>query len=433
MLKKIAQKYIVRQLERKVTQLLDRHQIAVIAVTGTVGKTGAKLAIGQLLEANGRKVSYSEDSYNTDIGVPLALFGLKVPVRLADPVAWRALFKQIDALLRDYPYDTAVIEIAEDERTMMTPWLERLKPQISVLTGASPAHMERFESVEQLRDDAAWLASQAERCFYNADMEMVRAVMERRKHAVGYGLEHGTIRIDSKSVTRARSGLLQAELLVGKSRAAIKTQFVARHSLSYVLAAAAVAHELGVDFDAICKTVAHIKPAVGRIRLLAGVNGSQLLDDSYNASPAAVEAGLDTLLELPLKKGARRIAVLGSMNELGDFSAELHQEVGAYAAHKNVDLLVTVGKEAMNLLAPAAIDAGLAKEKVKQFRTPYEAGHYLKPRIQPGDIIFVKGSQNGVFTEETSRILLSPDLDPAQELVRQSKSWKARKKKSFGI
>ena len=433
MLKKFAQKYIVRQLERKVAQLLAGHKITIIAVTGTVGKTGAKLAIGQLLEANGRKVCYSEDSYNTDIGVPLALFGLKVPVRLADPMAWRALLKEIDTMIHQYPYDTAVIEIAEDERAMMTPWLERLKPQISVFTGASAAHMERFESVEQLRDDAAWLASQAERSFYNADMEMEREVMERRKHAVGYGIEHGTIRIDPKSIKRGRDGLLQAELIVGKSRAVIKTQFVARHSLSYVLAAAAVAHELGVDFAAICKTASQIRPAIGRIRLLAGVNDSQLLDDSYNASPAAVKAGIDTLLELPIKKGARRIAVLGSMNELGDFSASLHREVGEYAASKNVDLLVTVGKEAMNLLAPAAIDAGLAKEKVKQFRTPYEAGHYLKSRVQPGDIIFVKGSQNGVFTEETSRILLSPDLDPAKELVRQSKSWKARKKKSFGI
>lgn len=431
MLKRYAQKILVRQLDKQVDQLLKSHDLTIIAVTGTVGKTGTKLAIGQVLEAAGRKVCYSEDSYNTDIGVPLAIFGLKVPARLADPLAWRRIMREVRGMSHNYPYDTIVIEVAEDERAMMAPWLERLKPHISVFTGASAAHMERFESIEQLRDDAAWLASQAERCFYNADMDLVREVMERRKGAVGYGIDHGVVQLTA--IKRARSGYLQAELKIGKERGAIKTQFVARHSLSYVLAAAAVAHELGVDFRKICSSIANVRPVIGRMRLLAGVNDSRVLDDSYNSSPVAVKAALDALMELTTTRDGRRIAVLGSMNELGEFAADLHREVGVYAAEKHVDMLVTVGKDAMNLLAPAAIEAGLAKNQVKQFRTPYEAGHYLKSHVKPGDIILVKGSQNGVFTEETSRILLSPELHPAKELVRQSASWKARKKKSFGI
>lgn len=84
-------------------------------------------------------------------------------------------------------------------------------------------------------------------------------------------------------------------------------------------------------------------------------------------------------------------------------------------------------------IVPAAIEAGMDKSKIKQFKTPYEAGHYLKKLIGKGDIVFVKGSQNGVFTEETSRILLSPELKAEDELVRQSKSWKKIKKKSFGL
>lgn len=431
MLKRIAQRFLVRQLERKVDQLINQHDLTVITVTGTVGKTGSKVAIGQVLEAAGRKVCYSEDSYNTEIGMPLALYGLKTPSRLTDPLAWRRIIQRITSMNRAYPYDTVIVEVAEDERAMMTPWLARLSPRISIFTGASAAHMERFDSIEHLRDDAAWLASQAERCYYNADIELVREVMERKKGAVGYGVDHGTIRLHD--VKRGRTGLLQAELRIGKDRQVIKTQFVARHSLSYILAAAAVAHELGVAFDQICKGLTKVQPVVGRMRLLAGVNDSRVLDDSYNSSPVAVKAALDTLIELTTPRDGRRIAVLGSMNELGEFASELHREVGVYAAEKRVDMLITVGKDAMNLLAPAAIEAGLAKTQVKQFRTPYEAGHYLKNHVKAGDIVLVKGSQNGVFTEETSRILLSPELHPAKELVRQGANWKVRKKKSFGI
>jgi UDP-N-acetylmuramoyl-tripeptide--D-alanyl-D-alanine ligase len=166
------------------------------------------------------------------------------------------------------------------------------------------------------------------------------------------------------------------------------------------------------------------------MRRLPAVNDAVLLDDSYNSSPAAVKAALDTLQQLPARS---RVAVLGSMNELGDFSADLHREIGRYAAKSQLDMLVTVGKVAGQYLAPAAIEAGMDKPKVKIFRTPYEAGHYLKKHVQANDYILVKGSQNGVFTEETSRILLAPGHHPGRELVRQSKAWKRKKKKSFGI
>ncbi|MEI7818506.1 MAG: UDP-N-acetylmuramoyl-tripeptide--D-alanyl-D-alanine ligase [bacterium] len=427
-LKQIANSFVVYQLRRRVEKLLSQHDLTIITVTGTIGKTSAKVAIGHVLEKVGRKVSFSSDSYNTEVGVPLAMFNLKAPDRPSNPASWRRILKDMDVILRDYPYDTIVIEIAEDERAMMTPWVKLLKPKISLLTGASAAHMERFESVEHLRDDAVWLAEQSDRCYYNADMPLIRDVMERKKSAVGYGLDTGLVRFES--ITRSKQGTLRAELIFGKERQSVKTQMIARHGLSSLLAAAAVAHELEVPIKDIARALADCRPVMGRMRLLDGVNGSRLIDDSYNSSPTAVMAGLDTLMEIPAKQ---HIAVLGSMNELGDFSSQLHREVAAYAAEKSIDMLVTVGKDAMNLMAPAAIEAGLDKSKVKLFRTPYEAGHYLKKHVQAGDLVFIKGSQNGVFTEETSRILLSPELHPGQELVRQSKAWKSRKKKSFGI
>ncbi len=180
----------------------------------------------------------------------------------------------------------------------------------------------------------------------------------------------------------------------------------------------------------IVTALAKITSPVGRMRMLDAVNGAVLIDDSYNSSPTAVKAGLDTLMEIT---GKGHVAVLGSMNELGVAAADLHREVGEYAATKQLDMLVTVGKVAGQYIGPAAEEAGMDRVRIKQFRTPYEAGHYLKKHISKGDVVFVKGSQNGVFTEETSRILLAPGLHPVRELVRQSKAWKRKKKKSFGL
>ena len=82
-MKNLAKKLVVSRLNKKVRTLLATHEITVVGVTGSIGKTSAKQAIGQVLSAN-RKVRYSEDSYNTDIGIPLSLFGMKVPTKLWD-------------------------------------------------------------------------------------------------------------------------------------------------------------------------------------------------------------------------------------------------------------------------------------------------------------------------------------------------------------
>lgn len=428
MIKKLASRVIVARLRRAVHRLLTEQNLTVIIVTGTVGKTSTKVAIGSLLAAHGHKVGFSADSYNTEVGVPLALFDLKAPDQLANPQAWSKVFKAIREKLAHYPYDTVVIEIAEDERAMMEPWVALLKPQYAVLTGVSPAHMERFASVEQLRDDAVALASGAETVIYNADFALIRTVMERKRHAKGFGVGQGLVQ--ATKLERNARGTLDCELVIDKTHLPIRTQLVGRHSLSALLAAVALGREMGLTSEQIKKGVQRIEPPVGRMRLLPAVHKATLLDDSYNASPAAVMAALDTLKELPAK---RRIAILGGMNELGEHSAALHREVADYAATCQLDMLVTVGKLAGSYLAPAAIEAGMPKSNVKIFRTPYEAGHYLKKHVQKGDFILVKGSQNGVFSEEASRILLAPGNHPSIELVRQSKAWKRKKKKSFGL
>lgn len=428
MVKKLTKNIITARLNKKLDLFLSRHNPTIIIVTGSVGKTSTKIAIGQLLSIK-YKVGFSADSYNFDISLPLSVFGLKVPSRLWDMVAWHKILSRIDELIENYPYEVVVLEVAEDERAKMEPVVAKLRPKLAVITEISEVHMTRMKDVAAVCRDAWAMAAHAEKILYNADNELLRAKARGDKKALGFGRAAGEAQIPT--ATRRSGGQLSAIFRLD-SKVTIKadTELVGRHNLYSQLIAAEVGMLLGMSEPEISRGLKVIKPEVGRMNPLSGVNGALILDDSYNASPKAVEAALDTLVEI--KATGRRVAVLGSMNELGQASAEAHNKIGQKAAGR-VDLLVTVGKEAGNYLATAAQSTGLDKSKIKIFRTPYEAGHFLKREVKAGDVVLVKGSQDGVYTEEVSRILLDPSLDPADNLVRQSASWKRKKKRSFAL
>jgi UDP-N-acetylmuramoyl-tripeptide--D-alanyl-D-alanine ligase len=172
------------------------------------------------------------------------------------------------------------------------------------------------------------------------------------------------------------------------------------------------------------KALSALPPTPGRMQILKGEKGSTLIDDTYNASPTAVEAGLDVLAE---NKAKQLVAILGSMNELGDYSKEAHKQVGRYCWPKNVDLIVTIGSDAKNYLAPEATKNGCT---VQSFMSPYEAGRFVRDQLKEGAAVLGEGSQNGVFAEEALKQLLQSQ-DDSKKLVRQSAGWQNIKKRQF--
>jgi UDP-N-acetylmuramyl pentapeptide synthase len=157
---------------------------------------------------------------------------------------------------------------------------------------------------------------------------------------------------------------------------------------------------------------------------LQGIKNSLILDESYNASPSAVMAALDSLYQM---KASQKIAVLGNMNELGDLAQQAHIDVGNYCESKQLDLVVTLGPEANEFLAPAAEKQGC---EVRTATNPYQAADLVKKHLKEEAVILIKGSQNNVYAEETvKRLLANPD--DSQLLVRQSRHWMAKKAKNF--
>jgi UDP-N-acetylmuramoyl-tripeptide--D-alanyl-D-alanine ligase len=115
------------------------------------------------------------------------------------------------------------------------------------------------------------------------------------------------------------------------------------------------------------------------------------------------------------------------MNEMGRESAQMHEEIGAYCDPAKLQLLVTIGQEARDYIAAAAQKNGC---EVASFNSPYEAGAYVKQQLHKGAVVLAKGSQNGVFAEESIKPLLANQADEAK-LVRQSEHWLNIKKRQF--
>lgn len=175
---------------------------------------------------------------------------------------------------------------------------------------------------------------------------------------------------------------------------------------------------MGISPERLPEMIEKIRPAKGRLSIVRGKKDSIILDGSYNAAPSSVASALTALKEI---KGERKIAVLGDMLELGNYSTEEHRKIGKVAA-QFCDYIFAVGRWAHEI-RKSSILAGAKEEKVFAFTKAEEAIPKLEEVISPGDVILVKGSQ-GVRTE---KIVFSVMRDPerAEELlVRQTPFWK---------
>ena len=154
------------------------------------------------------------------------------------------------------------------------------------------------------------------------------------------------------------------------------------------------------------------------MRIVAGLKDTVIIDDTYNSSPTAAERALSTLLEL--KTGGSRIAVLGDMLELGQFSVREHEKLGEQAA-ETADVLFTVGVRARKI-AEGALEAGMNEKRIFQYDDAVSAGRELQNYIKKGDVILVKGSQGIRCERIVADIMAHPEQAEAL-LVRQSSVW----------
>ena len=418
--KKLGRAVVCRILEGQVKKLRARNGFKVVAVVGSVGKTSTKAAIARTLEASLR-VRWQEGNYNDRATVPLIFFGQPQP-NILNAFAWLKIFMQNSrALRRPYPYDIVVAELGSDGPGQLQAF-SYLKPEIAVVTAVTPEHMEYFGTLDAVATEELSVLNFAEQALINIDDTPSEYLPS--KGYLSYGLSAEATYYAAKRKLQGLQGQTATFYLGKEHEFRTDIPVLGDQGAKIAVAAAATASLLGASSADIEKGLQNAVHFAGRMQILEGLEGSTLIDDTYNATPIAVKAALDVLYAT---KASQRIAILGSMNELGDYAEEAHREVAEYCDPKKLDLVVTIGRDAEQWLAPLAKERGCL---VKSFQSPYAAGKFVRSELKAKAVVLAKGSQNGVFAEEALKSLLENSADAAK-LVRQSPYWLRVKAKQF--
>lgn len=407
-------------LEMQARRLREAHKFDVVAVVGSMGKTSTKLAIAHTLEVSGRRVRYQKGNYNDRLTVPLVLFDQPLP-GLFNVIAWAKILVHNEwKIKRKYPYDVAVLELGTDGIGQIKQFAY-LRPELAVVTGVAEEHMEFFKTLEAVAHEELAVAQYSHQVIINTDD--VAAKYIKRMQYIGYGTDTDyTVSVKKSDITGQNISITKKTKPVAEAR----IHLLGGPGRKVALAAAVVADILGTEPSAIEHALTSLEPMAGRMQVLEGIQDSVLLDDTYNAAPAAVLSALDVLQEA---KAPQRIAVLGTMNELGKTSAKAHREVAAAVNPRKVDLLITIGQQAHDYIAVAARKNGA---EVRSFMNPQAAGEYIKQELKSHAVVLFKGSQNGVFAEEAIKPLLKNPKD-SRRLVRQTSYWMKQKRKQFNL
>jgi UDP-N-acetylmuramoyl-tripeptide--D-alanyl-D-alanine ligase len=335
----------------------------VVAVTGSNGKTTTKEMIGAILAVRGTGL-ITKGNLNNHIGVPLTLLSLRGDHRFA------------------------VIEMGANHRGEIAHLTSIAEPGIGIVTNAGAAHLEGFGSLDGVAEGKGELFAALPRdgvVVLNADDRYAsrwRNLAAGRRIAT-FGLEHADY--SSRQVRSSFVGgapRLDFELVAPVGVVQVQLALAGMHNLRNALGAAAAAQAAGASLEDVAAGLAAVRPVKGRLEFRPAVNGAVLVDDSYNANPGSLKAGLDAFRSFA---GARWL-VLGDMMELGAAADDLHREIGAYARESGVERLLAVGPRAKR--AADAFGSGAAWfESVEDLIT--EARRSLRADVA----VLVKGSR----------------------------------------
>ena len=333
-----------------------------VAITGSVGKTTTKEMLAGIL-ASEKRVGKSPGNYNNLIGVPLSL------------------------LQMDDRVQVAVLELGMNRSGEIKRLSEISQPQIGVITGIGPVHLEGLGDVEAVKEAKGELLSSIEDGFfvYNADDPRTRELASRfRGRKVSFGLspfaEYRASEID------LHEGL-RFNLYTPRGRLSLKLRLLGEHFVWSALAASACADLLGIGLDGIRRGLEGFRPLPMRMELRT-IRGVNVINDAYNANPASMEAALKALSS---RKG-RKFALLGDMAELGSETERLHRELGEFCAHLPLEGLFLLGEQARTV-AEGARKRGMEERKIVVARDHREIAHALAQRVREGDWLLVKGSR----------------------------------------
>lgn len=352
--------------------------IPFVAITGSVGKTTTKDMIAEILKTR-FKVLKTPGNLNNEIGLPHTVFGL------------------------DDSYEVAVVELGMSGLGEISRLVNVVKPQVAVITNVSISHIEKLGSKQNIAKAKLEILeplTEKDLAVLNGDSpelwETRRDIISR---TVFFGKNQGDVR--AKNIKSYGEKGFEFDIYGRYGELTFKVPLPGLHNVTNALAAITVGFELGLTKDEIKQGLLNLESPEMRLEFKKSYFGSDIIDDTYNASPDSMKAALNLLDQIG--QGKKRAVILGDMLELGDLSNKAHRDIGRYAAER-ADVLIAIGSFAQSY-KNGALDGNMNPRGIHTFSNVQEAAKEVEKLIKSCNIILIKASRS-VGLEQITQILV---------------------------
>lgn len=352
---------------------LSLYDIPVIAITGSVGKTSTKDIIASVV-AEKYNILKTEGNNNNEIGLPFTILRLK-------------------------DEDAIVLEMGMNNKGEIERLSKIAKPDVAVITNVGTSHIGNLGSRENILLAKMEITSGMKEngtLIVNKDNDMLQKAEYRNIET--YGIEN-----DSKYMAkniRVLEDKSYFDIEIDGRIFEVEVPIPGEHFVYNSLSAIAVGMSCKIEMEKIIEGIRKFKLTKGRMELIKTEKGYTIINDAYNASFDSMKSGIEYLNRM---SGNQKIAVLGDMLELGDFSKELHEKVGEIVAENNIDKLIVLGEFSRNI-ARIAIEKGMNRENIYQCENTDQVIATIKDLVKENDIVYFKASNAMNFSKIISEI-----------------------------
>ncbi|UXY27038.1 UDP-N-acetylmuramoyl-tripeptide--D-alanyl-D-alanine ligase [Streptomyces sp. HUAS TT20] len=373
---------VQRALGALARHVVGRLGATLVALTGSAGKTSTKDLLAQVLRSKAPTV-FTPGSLNNEIGLPLTALSATEETKFL------------------------VLEMGARGLGHIRHLTELTPPRIGLVLNVGTAHIGEFggrEQIAQTKGELVEALPEDGAAILNADDPLVRAMASRTKAKVILFGESAEADVRAENVRLTDSGQPSFRLHTPSGASDVTMRLYGEHHVSNALAAAAVAHELGMSAEEIATALSEAGTlSRWRMEVTERPDGVTIVNDAYNANPESMRAALRALVAMG--RGRRTWAVLGKMAELGDEALAEHDAVGRLAVRLNVSKLVAVGDREASWLQLGAYNEGSWGEESVHVSDAQAAVHLLRSELRPGDVVLVKASRS-VGLESVAQALL---------------------------
>ena len=362
-----------KAIQKLATYKRSLYHIPVVAITGSVGKTSTKDMVASVI-AQKYKVLKTQGNYNNEIGLPLTVLDLK-------------------------DEEIMVLEMGMNSFGEISILTQIAKPDIAVITNIGTAHIGMLGSRENILKAKLEILEGLNpkgTVIVNYDNDLLHNWYEKQKvnyQILTYGLQEGSTILGKNAVFEENGS--KCEAILENQTYEVSIPVGGEHSISNSLCALAVAKALEIPIEKALKGIEKFELTKRRMEMKKSKNGATIVNDCYNANYDSMKAALDYVGRLPDK---RKIAVLGDMLELGEYSKELHEKVGKEVVNNKIDILICVGEEVEHLIEQTKRE-GMEETRIFLCKSNEEAINILKKELKPEDVVLLKASNSLNFTQ----------------------------------